>query len=194
MSESPLPPILTYANLRDVQPADSRIEIERHADGSVTLTEPPDPRKSLGSRVGGAVLVILAGWWAAFVVYDAIRGGWRPEELQWLVMPATMGGLGALLWFEGRRAARRPLVIEARRGELVLRTGDFLSLGRPRAFHDVTPGRVAVPMGSPNLTTMRMHSGVYVRSTLALAVPLVQNRPKDECEWLANELRRAVAG
>jgi hypothetical protein len=183
-------PILAYANLRGQQPAESRFTIERHADG-VTLTDPPDPQRARGNRMTGALMLVLAGIWAAFVAHEFVRN-WRLGELSWLIYPTFVGTLGALLWLDGRRAARQPLVLEARGGRLVVRRGTLRSSDGRREFSRADLHKITVPIGTPSLPTMRLISGVYVSPKLGFATPLFTNRPKEECEWVAEELRRAL--
>jgi hypothetical protein len=183
------PAVMAYANLRGALPPDSRFICQRHADGGMTHTEPPDPRSSLGTRAGGALLMLLALTWLCFLVYDSIRtGGWSGI----MAAPLILGTLGHLLWFEGRCAAHQPLVIEARPGELTVDCRTMLSVTRRRSFRGRRLGKITVPPGTPSLPSMRLYSGVYITPRFSLAVPIVTGRPKDECEWIAKILREAT--
>src|SRR4051812_49074433 len=92
------PAVLAYANLRGAQPAQSQFVCERHADGSVTLTEPPNPRDSLGTRVAGMLMILLAAIWLGFSVYYSFGDHWRHVWPGTFISPLVMGLLGALVW------------------------------------------------------------------------------------------------
>jgi hypothetical protein len=188
--------ILSYANPSGGgQPAHSRFVYKRHVDGTVTLTEPPDPRQSRGKRIVGMLVVLLALSWLVFVMIEQMKSGWRVAfPPGYFIPPFFLGFFGSLTWLEARYAARQPLVIEARPGVLTVQFRTLITSSRRRVFRGRLLGKITVPTGVPSVPSMRMYSGVYVVQTFGVAIPLVSNRPKDECDWIAGVLRRALAG
>ncbi|HSV14463.1 MAG TPA: hypothetical protein VLI90_09395 [Tepidisphaeraceae bacterium] len=175
------PAVLAYANLRGAQPAHSRFVCQRHTDGSVTLMEPPDLSQSLGTRVAGVLAVLLAIAWVIWLLYDLLRTRWQLIWPAVIIAPLVLAALGMLLWLEGRYAARQPLVIKARPGEIIVHHRTMLRFGRRSVLRGRRLGRIVVPLGSPSLKSMRMHSSVYVSPVLGLATPLLANRRMSAC-------------
>ncbi len=183
MSESVV--ILDYANPRPDRPANSRLIVEILADG-VRVTDPPGPSHgTLGIRSGWVMLSLSFVVALALVVSGKLR-----EEAKSIVSPIGIGLIGFAVISAGKKAARQPLVIEARDGVLTLcprsgfRNRYTWRYRRVRKFY--------ITMPSSDLLTGRLLCHLQIHSTLGGSTVLLTNHPVEECRWVADLLQREV--
>jgi hypothetical protein len=178
-------PLLEYANPLADQPIGSRALCERHEDGGVTFTLPPEglTRALVGLILLGLPLAALLVLMLAIVVDST-----EPS--------AALCGLPfvipfALLWAALLRASRRPTIISVRGGTVTLNSGAAVFwAARSWRAGDVIGVRVSL---SGLSTRMRLLGDLKLQMRRGRrTVHLILGGDKPELEWIARGIRAAL--
>lgn len=193
--EETAPPVLSYANLRGLQPSDSRFVCEVLPDG-VRLTEPPLPNAGRLLRFAG-VLVIILGVVAVAAVVNAVLNDRHAKAGAWIapLLPILFLVLpGWAAYWQSHLQRTRTTVIEI--------SGGMLCAKVPAVVFQTVRRKI-----TPTLNIKVIGRGVsYIRSRGKLGFVagislshwtgllhfIVANHPTDECEWLARELEMGI--
>lgn len=173
--------IIDYANPLADQPIGSRALCERHADGGVTYTLPPEgvARALPGLIAVGVPAAAMLG--LAILALTQIPG----VGGCFLVMTLPF----AALWAALLRSAKRPTVISVRRGRVTLISGAAVfSPVRSWPADGVTGVRVSV---SGMSMRVRLTGDLKLKMRRRDA-HLITGADKAELEWIARGMREAL--
>lgn len=183
-SDTPTTPLLDYANPVADQPIGSRALCERHAEGGVTYTLPPEGIvRALPSLIVLGVPVV-----GLLVAMVAIALSYRSGVVFVCAMPAFLPL--AALWAGLLRAALRPTVISIRDGTVTLFSGAALFSPVKRwPAAEVAEVRVSF---SGMSARVRLVGDLRLRMLGGPTAPLIHGGDKAELEWIARGLREAL--
>jgi hypothetical protein len=182
-------PTIDYANPIADQPIGSRAVCERHDDGGITFTLPPEGLE----RVMASVLILgaLTGLCVAVamvVLVIAINDRSMSVGAWGLLIGIASAPLG-LLTYAQLRAATRPTIVGVRDGQVML-----VSAAALRSPVQTWPARevVAVRVTLTGLSVNMRLTADLVTHNFRYS-NLVSQRELKEMRWLADCLRRLVA-
>jgi hypothetical protein len=194
VTEETTPPVLSYANLRGLQPSDSRFVCEVWPDG-VRLTEEPSPTAGQTVAILSGLLLVV-GLLGAIMVVNQLNGPYSRHgdwirlifPVLFLVFPGALGCWHVYL------LRRRAIEIEIRGGNMTARVPAMIFRQIRRK---VTPTLHLHTMGRglgyiPTRGKLGLLGCVCVRRWLVFRRIIVANRPVDECDWIVRELRLGI--
>ena len=179
---TPALPVIEYANLRGVQPANSLFTCEYREDG-VVLIEPP-----LGRRFLGNIILAFLMCFVSTTVLIVLIVEDRLSTSGTILIPA-IDLLGVLLFFDARRRAQLPVVLQLTRGRLTVQEPTHFFTRKVWRLGSVD--RFTVSRGTPTVN-LKLHSFLQLKGWF-FACTLLPIRPKEECEWLAKVLNESKA-
>ncbi len=192
--EETTPPVLSYANLRGQQPSDSRFVCEVLPDG-VRLTEEPLPNAGRVDRWFGLVILAMAVPLAIFLMSVVLQESHR-QSTDWaraLAIPLILITGGAGLFFQGRVRQTQGVSLQVGGGCLAASTPDLFNRHRSwKITEDLKVGVNSTPGFVQQRNRFGLLSTVVVRPSRFAKSPILQNRPKDECEWVVRELKQGI--
>lgn len=174
-------PLLEYANPLADQPIGSRAVCERHEDGRITFTLPPEGvGRMMPSLIVMAVPVVLLLVLGVAAAVASIGMG--------MVLFLAALPLGAL-WAALLRSATQPTVVAVRAGQVILESGAALwSPRRVWPVGEVTGVRVSLSGASLRARFV----GDLVLRMQRRDANLIVGGDKAELEWVARGLREAL--
>jgi hypothetical protein len=183
-------PAIDYANPIADQPIGSRAVCERHDDGGITFTLPPEGLE----RVMASVLILgaLTGLFVAVaMVVLVIAINDRSMSVgAWGLLIAIGSAPFGLLTYAQLRAATRPTIVGVRDGQVMLVSAAALrSPVQTWPARDVVAVRVTLTGLSVN---MRLTADLRLDLGKRLGPCLIAGGDKAELDWIARGMREAL--